>query len=330
MSCPGGALNSCPHRRCPMMGYALRRILLAIPVMGVVAIAVFSLLYLTPGDPALVIAGDTASPEQVEQVRHILHLDQTPVIRFAHWVWSLLHGDFGISIFSSEPVLHEIGQRASATVSLIVLASLIAIAIGVPFGIFAARQPGSIWDRALGVYGVLGFSVPPFIVAYLLAFVFASVLHWLPVQGFHPLSSGPISFLQTALLPALSLSVVFSALIAGVTRSSMIESLSQDFIRTAVAKGVSARVILFRHALRNAAIPVITIIGNGIPVLIGGAVVVESIFVVPGVGSLTVDAILHRDYPVIQAVVLISSLAYVLANLAVDLAYTVLDPRIRY
>ena len=313
-----------------MIAYTFRRMLLAIPVMGVVAVAVFGLLYLAPGDPALVIAGDTATPDQVERIRHVLHLDESPVIRFAHWVWRLLQGDFGTSIFSSEPVLREIGQRAGATVSLIVLASLIAILIGVPFGILAAQRKGGGWDRALGAYGVFGFSTPSFVIAYLLAFLFASKLHWLPVQGFQPISSGLIPFLRTAMLPSLSLSIVFAALIASVTRSSMIETLGQDYIRTAIAKGVGSTAILFRHALRNAAIPIVTIIGNGIPVLIGGAVVVESIFVVPGIGSLTVDAILHRDYPVIQAVVLISSLTYVLANLAIDLAYTLLDPRIRY
>jgi peptide/nickel transport system permease protein len=313
-----------------MIAYTFRRMLLAIPVMGVVAAAVFGLLYLAPGDPALVIAGDAATPDQVERVRHVLHLDEPPVMRFAHWVWRLLHGDFGTSIFSSEPVLHEIGERAGATVSLIVLASLIAILIGVPFGILAAQRKGGGWDHALGLYGVLGFSIPPFVIAYLLAFLFASKLHWLPVQGFQPISSGLIPFLRGAILPSLSLSIVFAALIASVTRSSMLETLGQDYIRTAIAKGVGSAAILFRHALRNAAIPVVTIIGNGIPVLIGGAVVVESIFVVPGIGSLTVDAILHRDYPVIQAIVLISSLAYVLTNLAIDLAYTLLDPRIRY
>jgi peptide/nickel transport system permease protein len=313
-----------------MMAYTFRRMLLAIPVMGVVAVAVFGLLYLAPGDPALVIAGDSATPDQVERVRHVLHLDESPVVRFAFWVWRLLHGDFGTSIYSSEPVLREIGQRAGATVSLIVLASLFAIGIGVPFGILAARKKGGGWDRALGAYGVLGFSIPSFVIAYLLAFLFASTLHWVPVQGFRPISTGLIPFLRTAMLPSLSLSIVFAALIATVTRSSMIETLGQDYIRTAIAKGVGTTAILFRHALRNAAIPIVTVIGNGIPVLIGGAVVVESIFVVPGIGSLTVDAILHRDYPVIQAVVLISSLAYVLANLAIDLAYTLLDPRIRY
>jgi len=313
-----------------MTAYALRRSLLAIPVMLTVAIVVFALLYLAPGDPALVIAGDTASPEEIARIRHVLHLDQSPLVRFGSWLWQLLHGDFGTSIFSGEPVLSLIGERAGPTLSLMILATALAIVIGLPLGILAARRPGGWWDGLLAGYGTLGFSLPPFVIAYGLAFVFASCLHWLPVQGFRSIDAGPMPFLQTAIMPALSLGIVFSALIASVTRAAMIDALRQDFIRTAIAKGVGVRAILFRHALRNAAIPIVTVIGNGIPVLIGGTVVVEGIFVVPGIGGLTVDAIMHRDYPVIQAIVLLSSLVYVLANLAIDLSYTMLDPRIRY
>ncbi|WP_157218402.1 ABC transporter permease [Flavisphingomonas formosensis] len=313
-----------------MIGYALRRTLLAIPVMGVVAVIVFSLLYFAPGDPALVIAGDTASAEDIARIRHSLHLDQDPAVRFASWVWQLLHGDFGTSIYSGEPVLHLIGQRAGATVGLMLLATLFAVTIGITLGILAARRKGGAWDRLLAGYGTLGFSLPPFVMAYILAFVFASTLHWLPVQGFQPISAGPGPFLRTAILPALSLGIVFSALIANVTRAAMIEAMGQDYVRTAIAKGVGERTILFRHALKNAAIPIVTVIGSGVPVLIGGTVVVEGIFVVPGIGGLMVDAILHRDYPVIQAVVLLSSLVYVLTNLIIDLSYTLLDPRIRY
>jgi peptide/nickel transport system permease protein len=313
-----------------MMGYTLRRILLAIPVMLVVAIVVFAILYFAPGDPALVIAGDTASPQDLARIRHVLSLDQSPLIRFGSWLGQLLQGNLGTSIFSGEPVARLLGQRIMPTLSLMVLATLLAVTIGLPLGIFAARRPGGYWDKLLTGYGTLGFSLPPFVIAYLLAFLFASRLHWLPVQGFQPLSSGVGSFLRTATLPALSLGIVFSALIANVTRTAMIDALAQDYIRTAIAKGVGSRSILFRHALKNASIPIITVIGSGIPVLIGGAVVVEGIFVVPGIGGLTIDAILHRDYPVIQAVVLMSSLAYVLTNLVIDLSYTVLDPRIRF
>ena len=313
-----------------MMRYTLHRTMLAVPVMLVVALIVFALLYLAPGDPVLVIAGDTATPADIIRIRHRLSLDQPPAIRFATWLWRLLHGDFGTSIFTGEPVLRLIGERAGPTLWLMVLATLIAVATGLLFGTLAARRPGGIGDRLLTGYNTLGFSLPPFVIAYGLIFLFAAKLRWLPVQGFHSPGDGMVPFLRTAILPALSLGIVFSALIAGMTRLSMIETLQQGFIRTAIAKGVSPRAILLRHALRNAAIPIVTVIGNGIPVLIGGTVVVEGIFVVPGIGGLTVDAILHRDYPVIQAVVLLSSLVYVLANLLTDLAYTLLDPRVRY
>jgi len=313
-----------------MTGYALRRILLAIPVMGVVALFVFGLLYLAPGDPALVIAGDHATAADIAFVRKSLGLDQSPIIRFADWLWRILQGDFGTSIYMSEPVSRLIGQRAGASVSLMLFAALIATSIGLPLGIAAANRRDGVWSKLLAGYSTLGFSLPPFVVAYLLAFLFASTLHWLPVQGYRAPSAGAGPFLQTAILPALSLSIGFSALIASVTRVAMLEALDQDYIRTAVAKGANRRSILFGHALKNAAIPIVTVIGGGIPVLIGGTVVVESIFVIPGIGGLTVDAILHRDYPVIQAVVLLSSFVYVLTNLGIDLAYTALDPRIRY
>ncbi len=298
--------------------------------MGVVAIFVFALLYFAPGDPALVIAGDNATAADIARIRHSLDLDQPPFVRFATWVCGLLHGDFGTSIYTGAPVLKLIGQRAGASLSLMLLATVFAVTIGLGLGILAARRRGGIWDRVLVGYATLGFSLPPFVVAYILAFLFAASLHWLPVQGFRPISAGIGPFLRTAILPALSLGIVFSALIANVTRAAMIETLQQDFIRTAIAKGVGGKAILFRHALRNASIPIVTVIGSGIPVLIGGTVVIEGIFVVPGIGGLTVDAIMHRDYPVIQAVVLVSSLVYVLANLAIDLSYTLIDPRIRY
>lgn len=313
-----------------MLNYFLRRLLLAVPVMLVVAVLVFALLYLAPGDPVLVIAGDTATPADLARIRAALALDRPPAIRFAGWLWRLLHGDFGISIFTGEPVLHLIGARAGPTLSVMLFATVLAVVSGLMFGILAARRPGSAADRMLTAYSTVGFSLPPFVIAYGLIFLFASRLHWLPVQGFQPLSAGLFLFLRTATLPAISLAVVFSALVASVTRLSMIEALGQDHVRTAIAKGAGPATILLRHALRNAAIPIVTVIGNAVPVLIGGTVVIEGIFVVPEIGGLTVDAILRRDYPVIQGVVLLSSLVYVLANLATDLAYTLLDPRVRF
>jgi peptide/nickel transport system permease protein len=313
-----------------MLGYTVRRLLTAVPVMGVVALVVFSLLYLTPGDPAQVLAGDNATPEEIAKIRAALGLDEDAPLRFARWLWHIVQGDLGVSIFSGEPVTHMIGQRLQPTFSLLLLAVIISVGAGVPFGVAAAARPGSWHDRALTVFTTLGFSLPAFIAGYGLAFVFATTLKWLPVQGFMPLSEGPALWLRNLILPAVTLSLVYAAIIARVTRASMLEVLSEDYIRTARAKGVAPRGILFRHALKNAAVPVITIIGIGVATLIGSAVITENVFAIPGVGRLTVDAILHRDYPVIQGVVLMLSAAYVLVNVAVDLSYTLLDPRIRY
>jgi len=303
---------------------------MAVPVMGIVALIVFSLLYLTPGDPAMVLAGDQASPEQIEKIRASLGLDQAPHMRFVAWLWQMVNGDLGASIFSGEPVTHMIQQRLQPTFSLLVLSVVISISVGVPFGVAAAARRGGWADRALTCFTTLGFSLPAFIAGYALAFVFATNLKWLPVQGFVPLSEGVQPWLRNLVLPAVTLSLVYSAIIARVTRASMLEVLSEDYIRTARAKGVAPLRILFRHALQNAAVPVITIIGIGIATLIGSAVITENVFAIPGVGRLTVDAILHRDYPIIQGVVLMLSAAYVLVNVAVDLCYTLLDPRIRY
>jgi peptide/nickel transport system permease protein len=313
-----------------MLGYAVRRLLTAVPVMGVVALVVFSLLYLTPGDPAQVLAGDTATPEEIAKIRTALGLDEDVHLRFARWLWHVVRGDLGVSIFSGEPVTHMIGQRLAPTFSLLLLAVIISVGIGVPFGVAAAARPGSWLDWALTAFTTLGFSLPAFIAGYGLAFLFATTLKWLPVQGFMPLSEGPALWLRNLILPAVTLSLVYAAIIGRVTRASVLDVLSEDYIRTARAKGLAPRSILFRHALKNAAVPVITIIGIGVATLIGSAVITENVFAIPGVGRLTVDAILHRDYPVIQGVVLMLSAAYVLVNVAVDLSYTFLDPRIRY
>jgi peptide/nickel transport system permease protein len=313
-----------------MLGYTIRRLLMAIPVMGIVALIVFSLLYLTPGDPAMVLAGDQATPEQIEKIRASLGLDQPPHVRFIAWLWQMANGDLGTSIFSGEPVTQMIEQRLQPTFSLLALSVLLSISIGVPFGVAAAARRGGWTDRALTYFTTLGFSLPAFIAGYALAFIFATTLKWLPVQGFVPLSEGVPAWLRNLILPAVTLSLVYAAIIGRVTRASMLEVLSEDYIRTARAKGVAPWRILFRHALQNAAVPVITVIGIGIATLIGSAVITENVFAIPGVGRLTVDAILHRDYPIIQGVVLMLSAGYVLVNIAVDLCYTLLDPRIRY
>jgi len=313
-----------------MFAYLVRRVLSTIPVMGVVALAVFSLLYIAPGDPAAIIAGDQASPADVERIRISLGLDRPFLIRFGAWLWDVLHGDLGTSIFTNLPVTHMIAQRIQPTVSLMVITLIISLACAIPLGVVAAWKQGSWIDRFAMVISTLGFSVPVFVVGYVLAYVFALTLDWFPVQGYTPIEQGIWPWFLNLLLPAVALGLIYMALIARITRATMLEVLSQDYVRTARAKGVGQRQILFVHALRNAAVPIITIVGIGFASLIGGAVVTESVFAIPGLGRLTVDAILRRDYPVIQGVVLMFSFVYVLVNLGVDLLYTLFDPRIRY
>jgi len=313
-----------------MFAYALRRLLLAVPVLGVISVFVFSLLYLTPGDPALVMAGDQATPDDVERIRVSLGLDRPPLERFGGWIWRVLHGDLGHSIFSGQPVTYMIGQRLEPTLSILAAGVIVSVLVGVPVGIAAANRRGGPIDRTLSVAVATSYAIPVFVAGYALAFVFASWLRWLPVEGFTPLENGVGPYLRSLILPALTLSVLFTALIASVTRASMLETLSQDYVRTAAAKGAGRMRILFHHALKNAAVPIVTIVGGGVATLIGGAVVIENVFAIPGLGTMTVDAILHRDYPVIQGVVLLTSAGYVLINLLVDLCYVLLDPRIRY
>jgi peptide/nickel transport system permease protein len=313
-----------------MWAYIVRRVLATIPVMAVVALFVFSLLYIAPGDPAAVIAGDQATPDDVERIRASLGLDRPYLVRFADWLWDILNGDLGTSIFTNLPVSTMIMQRIEPTLSLMVVTVLLAVSVAVPMGVVAAWKQGTIADRAVMGFAVLGFSVPVFVVGYVLAYIFALELDWLPVQGYTPISQGIFPWLENLILPAIALGGVYIALIARITRATMLEVLSQDYIRTARAKGVGQRAILFLHALKNAAVPIVTVIGIGIALLIGGAVVTESVFAIPGLGRLTVDAILRRDYPVIQGVVLLFSFVYVLVNLVIDLLYTLFDPRIRY
>jgi peptide/nickel transport system permease protein len=313
-----------------MLGYLLRRVLAAIPVMGVVALFVFLLLRITPGDPAAILAGDNATPAQLERIRASLGLNEPLYVQFFTWVNKLLHGDLGVSLISNVPVLKMIGQRVEPSISIALSTIILAVVIAVPLGVIAAWKHGTWIDRGVMGLSVLGFSVPVFVIGYLLAYVFALKLEWLPVQGYTPLAEGIWPWFANLILPAVALGCVYIALIARTTRAAMLEVLQQDYIRTARAKGIGQRGILFVHALKNASVPIVTVIGIGVALLIGGAVVTESVFAIPGLGRLTVDAILRRDYPVIQGVVLLFSFAYVLVNLAVDLLYTVLDPRIRY
>jgi peptide/nickel transport system permease protein len=313
-----------------MLAYIVRRILATIPVMAVVALFVFSLLYIAPGDPAAVIAGDQATPADVERIRQSLGLDRPFLVQFGDWLWHIGHANLGTSMFTGLPVTQMIAQRIEPTVSLMAVTLVFAISVAVPLGVVAAWRAGTLLDRAIMAFAVFGFSVPVFVVGYLLAYVFALELEWLPVQGYTPLSEGLWPWFENLILPAVALGCVYIALIARITRATMLEVLAQDYIRTARAKGIGQPGILFIHALKNASVPIVTVIGIGIALLIGGAVVTESVFVIPGLGRLTIDAILRRDYPVIQGVVLLFSFVYVLVNLSIDLLYTVLDPRIRY
>jgi peptide/nickel transport system permease protein len=313
-----------------MWAYVVRRILATIPVLAIVALVVFSILHIAPGDPAGVIAGDQATEEQIQAIRTKLRLDLPFHQQFTLWLTSALQGDLGISIFSNRPVAALFLQRIEPTVALAVLTTIIAVTLAVPIGVLAAWRAGSAVDRGVMSFAVLGFSFPVFVIGYVLIYVFAIKLKLLPIQGYRPLADGFWPFLRHLILPSFALGLSFMALIARITRASVLEVLSQDHIRTVRAKGVPALRLLFAHALPNAAVPIVTIIGVGVALLLGGVVVTESVFAIPGVGRLVVDAILHRDYPVIQGVLLIFSATYVIVNLIIDLLYVVIDPRIRY
>jgi peptide/nickel transport system permease protein len=313
-----------------MLGYIVRRILATIPVMIVVAIFVFALLHLSPGDPAAIIAGDNATAADIAHIRAALGLDQPLLVQFGDWCWRLMRGDLGISIFTNLPVSQLIAQRIGPTISLTISTLIISIVVAIPLGVVAAWKAGTWVDRVVMVFAVFGFSVPIFVLAYILIYVLAIATHLLPVQGYVPPQDGIGPFLSHLVMPSLALGMTFAALIARITRASMLDVLAQDYIRTAHAKGLSNERVLLRHALKNAAVPIATIIGIGVALLIGGVVVTETVFAIPGLGRLTVDAILRRDYPIIQGIILIFSAAYVVVNLLVDLSYAFLDPRIRY
>jgi peptide/nickel transport system permease protein len=313
-----------------MYTFIARRLLSTIPVLMIVAVLVFLMLRLTPGDPAAILAGDAASSEQIAAIRASLGLDRSILVQFGIWASNLLQGDFGSSYFYKMQVTHLIGQRIEPTLALATLTILIAVVVSVPLGVIAAWRFGGWFDRALMGFSVMGFSIPVFVLAYILIWILSLKLGWFPVQGYRRLADGFWPFLYHLILPSITLSVIYIALIARVTRASVLEALGEDYIRTARAKGLPESRVLVRHALANAAVPIATVIGIGIALLIGGVVVTESVYAIPGLGRLTVDAVLARDFPTIQAVILLFSFAYVLVNLLVDLSYVFFDPRIRY
>ncbi|WP_251879337.1 ABC transporter permease [Achromobacter sp. Marseille-Q4954] len=311
------------------MGYILRRVLAIVPVMAVVAVIVFLLIHLSPGDPAALIAGDFASADDIAKLRVALGLDEPLWRQFGLWAGKLLQGDLGTSIFTHVPVTQLLAQRVEPTLSIAALTMLVSIIVAVPLGVLAAYRAGTWIDRLVMLFAVLAFSVPVFLVGYLLIYGFAIKLQWLPVQGYVSLSEGVGPWLRNLTLPCINLALVYIALITRMTRATVVEVLHEDYIRTARAKGLAVLPVL-EHALRNAAIPIATTVGVGIALLIGGVVVTETVFAIPGIGRLVIDAVQHHDYPVIQSVLLLSAGTYVMINLLIDLSYRLFDPRIRY
>ena len=317
-----------------MLQFLLRRIVAVLPVLFVVSLVVFLILRLAPGDPAAVIAGNSATNEDIAKIQVQLGLDRSIPVQYGIWMGNVFRGDLGFSYYLNKPVTELIAQRIEPTLSLAFGTVILALLIAVPLGTVAAWRMGGWLDRLLSGFSVAGFSVPVFVIGYLLIYLFAIRLEWLPVQGYKsisgPSAAGPWAWMRQLILPWMTLAMIYVALIARVTRASVSEALTEDYIRTARAKGISETAVLLRHALANAAVPIVTVVGIGIALLIGGVVVTETVYAIPGLGSLTVDAVLNRDFPVIQGLVLLFSVSYVLINLLVDLSYLVLDPRIRY
>ncbi|MER9158370.1 ABC transporter permease [Mesorhizobium sp. M0778] len=313
-----------------MAAYILRRMVSTVAVMAMVGIFVFLLLRLAPGDPAAIIAGKSATAEIVAGIREKLGLNDPLPVQFIRWVRDMLGGDFGTSIFAGRPVLELISQRLEPTLSLSILTMILSVTVGVSFGILAAWRTGGLVDRLLTAFSAFGYSVPVFVIGYFLIYFFAIRMHWLPVQGYVPTDGVLGPWFVHLVLPTTALSLGYIAFIARVSRASMLEVLSEDYMRTAAAKGASSYAMLFQHALKNAGVPILTVIGISFAYMIGGVVLTETVFNIPGMGRLVVDAINNRDYPIIQSVLILTSGLYVLINLAVDLAYTLIDPRIRY
>jgi len=311
------------------MGYLLRRLVATLPVMAVVAVVVFLLIHLSPGDPAALIAGDLATGDDIAKLRIALGLDQPLWRQFVLWLGRLATGDLGTSIFTQVPVSELLAQRLEPTASIAALTMLLTLLVAVPLGTLAAYRAGSWIDRLVMLFAVLAFSLPVFLVGYLLVYAFAIQLPWFPVQGYTRFADSPGQWLRGLVLPCVNLALVYIALVTRMTRATVLEVLHEDYIRTARAKGLGVLPVL-GHALRNAAIPIATTIGVGIALLIGGVVVTETVFAIPGVGRLVIDSVQRHDYPVIQSVLLISAGVYVLINLLIDLSYRLFDPRIQY
>lgn len=313
-----------------MNNYLIRRLLSTVPVVAAVAILIFVVLRLAPGDPALAIAGDGATVEELQRLRVQLGLDKSIFEQFLIWGTAMLSLDLGSSLYYHMPVTTLIGQRILPTIYLALLTMGLSVPIAVYAGAWAASRQGELIDRVINASAVLTFSVPVFVFGYVLIWLFALQLGVLPVQGLGPADASPLTAFSHYLLPAVGLAFGQIALLTRVTRASVIDTLNEDYIKTAYSKGASPRRVLWRHAVRNAAVPIVTIIGLSFAVLIGGVVVTETVYAIPGLGKLTVDAVLARDFPVVQGLVMFFSVLYVGINLAVDVVYVALDPRIRY
>ncbi|MNO23129.1 Glutathione transport system permease protein GsiC [compost metagenome] len=313
-----------------MLKYTINRILSLVPVLLVVSITVFMIVHLTPGNPALVILGEDASAESIIQLEHQLGLDQPIFIRFFEWLFNVLQGDLGTSIFTSEPVLEIILNRIGPTLSLTVLSLILTLTISIPLAIFTVWKRNTFMDPLFISASLLGVSLPEFWLAILLVMTFAVAIPILPVAGYIPISDGFVGWIYHLILPAFILAAVEIGLIARMLRDGMLESIHKDYTRTARAKGLREGSVLMKHVFANALIPTTTVLGNTVAGLMGGTVIIETIFTIPGIGQLLVDSIYRRDYPVVQGVILFIASMYVLVNLVIDFLYTLLDPRIRY
>jgi peptide/nickel transport system permease protein len=313
-----------------MQVYVARRLLASIPVLVFVAVATFSLVHIVPGDAAHIIAGDDATPQQLEEVRRTLGLDRPFIAQFASWINKVFHGDLGTSFFSGRSIGSLVRDRLEPTLSLAISGLLMSVLIGIPLGVLAGWKANTVIDRVVMVFVVLGFSIPGFWLGFMLIWGLGVNVHWFPVIGFTSIFDSFPGFLHSIFLPAFNMAIHAAALIARMTRSSMLEVLSEDYIRTARAKGLHERSVLFRHALKAASLPVVTIIGLMIAGLLTGVVVTETVFTIPGMGRLIVEAVARRDLPIIQAVMILVGTIYVFINLLTDLAYAYLDPRVRY
>ncbi|GAJ98216.1 MULTISPECIES: ABC transporter permease [Geomicrobium] len=309
--------------------YILKRILSLLPVLFVVSVVIFGIVHLTPGDPASYMLGEEASPEQVNELREELGLNDPIPVQYLNWLGGVVQGDFGDSYFMNQSVLDAIFSHIGPTLSLAIVAEIIALSISIPIGIVAAIKRGTATDQSVMVVSLMGMAIPSFLLALFLALIFGVQLGWLPVAGYQPLSNGLWNHLQYLILPAISLGAIQAALIARMTRASMLEVLNTDYIKMARSKGMKERTVIYSHALKNAFLPILTVIGATFGALVTGAVVTETIFNIPGIGQLIINSIERRDYTIIQGIVLFVTLIYVTINLIIDLLYGFIDPRVR-